>query len=124
MEPLVLERRDLTSLRVAGAVMLGIGVVRPLLPFDGGAPCPFKAVTGIPCPMCGMTRSVTSVVHGDLGHALTMQPAGIVLVVLAVLLLVNWRLPRRMQIPIWVPAVLIALMWTYNLWKYATGRPT
>jgi hypothetical protein len=123
MEPVTLERRDLTSLRAAGAAMLGIAVVRPFLPFDAGAPCPLKALTGVPCPMCGMTRSVTSVVHGNLGHALAMQPAGFLAVALAVLLVLNWRVPNRIRIPIWVPVTLIALMWAYNLWKYATGRP-
>jgi hypothetical protein len=28
-------------------------------------PCPFRAMTGLPCPMCGATRSVVLFVHGD-----------------------------------------------------------
>ncbi len=123
MEPMVLERRDLSGLRVAGAAMLGIAVARPFLPFDLGIGCPLRAATGIPCPMCGMTRSVTSIIHGNLGHALAMQPAGFLAVALAVILVLNWRIPSRIRIPIWVPVVLIGLMWTYNLWKYASGRP-
>jgi hypothetical protein len=27
--------------------------------------CPFRAVTGIPCPLCGATRSVVLFSHGD-----------------------------------------------------------
>jgi hypothetical protein len=123
MEPMVLERRDLSGLRLAGAGMLAVAVIRPMLPIEVVPPCPLRAVLGIPCPMCGMTRSVTSIIHGNLGHALTMQPAGFLVVALAVVLVLNWRMPSRIRIPIWVPVVLIGLMWTYNLWKYATGRP-
>jgi hypothetical protein len=28
-------------------------------------PCPFRAMTGLPCPMCGATRSVVLFAHAD-----------------------------------------------------------
>jgi hypothetical protein len=28
-------------------------------------PCPFRTVTGLPCPLCGGTRSVVLAVHGQ-----------------------------------------------------------
>lgn len=31
--------------------------------------CPFRAVTGLPCPGCGMTRAFCSMGHGDLSGA-------------------------------------------------------
>lgn len=31
--------------------------------------CPFRAVTGLPCPGCGMTRAFCSLGHGDLAGA-------------------------------------------------------
>jgi hypothetical protein len=114
---------SLRELRIAGAAMLGIAAVRPLIPFEFVPPCPLKTVTGIPCPMCGMTRGVTSLVHGDFAHALLMNPAAYVVVALAVLLLVQWK-TKRVVIPVWLIVAVLAAMWTWQLFKYATGRPT
>lgn len=38
--------------------------------------CWFKAVTHLPCPGCGLTRSITSLSHGDLAGALHYHPFG------------------------------------------------
>jgi hypothetical protein len=55
-----------------------------------GTLCLFKSVTGIPCPSCGITRSVLSLFQGDVLNALWINPLGI----LATLLLFG--------IPIWI----------------------
>jgi hypothetical protein len=110
------------ELRVVGAAMLGVAAVRPLVPFEFVPPCPLRTITGIPCPFCGMTRGVTSLVHGDFAHALLMNPASYVAVALAVLLLVQWR-TKRFVVPVWVIVAVLATMWSWQLFKYATGRP-
>jgi hypothetical protein len=38
--------------------------------------CLVQATTGIPCPGCGVTRSILAVLIGDLGRAWQMNPAG------------------------------------------------
>lgn len=38
--------------------------------------CGFRILTGMPCPSCGLTRSVTLTLHGDLRTALSMHPLG------------------------------------------------
>jgi hypothetical protein len=57
-----------------------------------GAECAFRARFGLPCPTCGMTRSLILALHGEPGRAWALQPAGPVavagLVLLAVALLV------------------------------------
>ena len=110
------------ELRVVGAAMLGVAAVRPLIPFEFVPPCPLKTITGIPCPFCGMTRGVTSLVHGDFAHALLMNPASYLAVALAILLLVQWR-TKRFVIPVWVIVGVLAAMWSWQVFKYATGRP-
>jgi hypothetical protein len=113
---------ELRELRIAGAAMLGIAAVRPLVPVEFVPPCPLRTVTGIPCPLCGMTRGVTALVHGDFAQALLMNPASYLVVALAVLLFVQWR-TKRVVIPVWLIVTALALMWTWQLFKYATGRP-
>ncbi len=39
--------------------------------------CSFRALTGLPCPGCGLTRSMLATAHGDLSRAWTMHPIGI-----------------------------------------------
>ena len=39
-------------------------------------PCPFYALTGLPCPFCGGTRSFASVWRGDVTEAARLYPAG------------------------------------------------
>lgn len=102
--------------------MLGIAAVRPFLGDSAGLPCPLRAVTGVPCPLCGMTRGVTEVVHGHLAHALQLNPGSVLLVVVAVALLTVWRRPT-VRFPAWLPFVLVAALWAFQLTKYATGQP-
>ena len=113
---------DLRAPRYVGLAMLGAAALRPELPIEVVPPCPLRAVTGIPCPFCGMTRGVTAAVHGDVAHAFLMSPASIVAVVATILLVVQWR-TRRAVLPVWGLVTVVALMWTWQLFKYATGRP-
>jgi hypothetical protein len=53
-----------------------------MLPFVGWPPrCVFRTVTGVPCPLCGMTTGVTALLHGDVGAAFAANPAAPVFVV-------------------------------------------
>ncbi len=36
--------------------------------------CVFKNITGIPCPSCGLTRSVISLLHGNIIQAVLYNP--------------------------------------------------
>src|ERR1700722_11091428 len=43
--------------------------------------CAFRARFGLPCPSCGLTRSVVMSLHGEFAAAWRMAPAGPVVVV-------------------------------------------
>lgn len=53
-------------------------IVFPGSPADGIVFCPFRNLTGLSCPGCGMTRACTALVRGDLWHSLHFHPLGVV----------------------------------------------
>ena len=43
-----------------------------------GVPCPFLALTGWQCPLCGGTRMGGALLHGDLAAAFAFNPLALV----------------------------------------------
>jgi hypothetical protein len=107
---------DVRDLRISGGFMLGAAAALPVLPFEPGIACPLRTLTGIPCPLCGMTTSVVATVHGDLASAFAANPAGIVAVAVAAWLLI--ARPRSLRVP--RPAVVLMLlaMWIFELFRF------
>ncbi|MBT1712096.1 DUF2752 domain-containing protein [Fulvivirgaceae bacterium PWU5] len=48
--------------------------------------CMFKDMTGVPCPSCGITRSLLSLLHGNVQEALWINPLGFVAALLLTIL--------------------------------------
>ena len=71
-----------------------------------GYVCPFRALTGLPCPGCGMTRAWISLLHGDLSAAFRFHPFFWAVPVLLVFLLTDGRPTGRPKLD---RAVLIAV---------------
>uniref|UniRef100_UPI004049888B DUF2752 domain-containing protein n=1 Tax=Cyanobium sp. TaxID=2164130 RepID=UPI004049888B len=46
---------------------------QPHLP---GLSCPLRALTGIPCPTCFLTRSTAAALRGELGESLALHAFG------------------------------------------------
>jgi hypothetical protein len=61
---------------------------------DGPILCPFRSLTGLPCPYCGTTRSVGNIVIGEFGQALTFNPIGYLVVALTLALLI---MPQKVK---------------------------
>jgi hypothetical protein len=79
-----------TSLVAAGAAAaLGAAFwISPDHVEDGPVICPFRRLTGLPCPGCGLTRSWVYLAHGWWRESLAAHPFGIVAVVAAAALVV------------------------------------
>jgi hypothetical protein len=73
-------------------------------------PCPFRALTGIPCPGCGMTRLADAVAHGRFHQALGADVAGVAilatLMVLATTYLVRVII-QKVDTPRWMRSPLL-----------------
>ena len=71
---------------LAGALLVALGIVAAALPGieNGPVACPFRAVTGLPCPTCGLTRAAHSLMRGDLDSALAVNPFDTIFLLVAV----------------------------------------
>lgn len=103
-------RPGTAAVALAALILLQLAAARVLLSADAdgvsfagspiGGVCFLRQHAGVPCPTCGMTRSVVLALHGDLASALAINPAGPVwllaaFVLSAGLLLVAWRPGER-----------------------------
>jgi hypothetical protein len=114
------ERRlelDPADLRGAAVVMLCSGALLPLLPGHPGFACPFRRLTGIPCPLCGMTTSVEDTVRLHFHAGLAANPGGLPAVVVAIALLL--LRPRRLVVPALLPVLVLLAMWAFELHRFS-----
>ena len=110
----VLPRRA-RDVRVGGAALVGAAAIWPMLPLHPPLACPLRSITGIPCPLCGMTRACVAAAHGHLGTSLAFNPGGILVILLAVTALIRPQLLVRVQPPLWLTIGALAALWVWNL---------
>jgi hypothetical protein len=103
------------DVRLVTAGLFGAAAVWPLLPVHPPLACPLRSTTGIPCPFCGLTRACVAAAHGDLLRSLSFNPAGILVLTLAVILLVRPALMRRIRPPIWAQWATLGVLWFWNI---------
>ena len=99
-----------------GAAAVGalayVGVADPHRPGFGFHPCPFKAVTGWNCPLCGGLRMTHDVLHGDFSAAVVDNAFALVgLPLLVAWLVVCWRRGLSVTPPL-VTALVAMTVWT------------
>jgi hypothetical protein len=70
-----------------------------------------------------MTRGLAALGHGDVLGALALNP-GVLLAIVAVAIgvVAVWR-RARVPIPLWSPWAVVGALWSFQLVKFATGRP-
>lgn len=98
--------------------------------------CMIRSLTGVPCPSCGMTRSVTTMVHGNIYEAIWWNPLGIMMFIAMIIfpgwIIADWirkkhtfynfyfQVEKLFQIkPIAIIAVfLMTMLWIWNIFKF------
>lgn len=119
MRAVVLRRVDIGGihLQISATLLLVGAILLPLLPGHGGLICPLRAMTGIPCPLCGMTTSVVATSRGRFSEALAANPAGILFVIGALALLI--LRPARVRLPVIALVVSVIAMWVFQLFRFS-----
>jgi len=69
----------LTALSVAGALPEPLERLAAFL-----TSCPYRAMTGAPCPLCGVTTAALALFQGDVEASLSLNPFALALAPLAV----------------------------------------
>jgi hypothetical protein len=98
-------------------MMLAAAALLPVLPGPDGVPCPLRTFTGIPCPLCGMTTSVTAATHLRPLEAMAANPAGVLAVLVAVALLVFYK-RRTIRVPMWALPIALVAMEIWELGRF------
>ncbi len=89
--------RELRTWQWLSIIALGVALLLPLGAVDVSI-CVFYNMTGLPCPGCGLSRSLHSFVHLQPGHALMYHPLGFFGALGAVFFTLTavWRAPGRL----------------------------
>jgi len=103
------------EVRVAAGGMVAVAAVWPVLPVHPPFACPLRSLTGIPCPLCGMTRAVVAAAHGHLSASLAFNPGGILVLALAVIAILRPAWPARLQAPTWSLFSILGVLWVWNI---------
>jgi hypothetical protein len=80
--------------RLLALALLAGSLLLPILAFDWVTSpqalvlCPLRAVTGIPCPSCGLTRALAHLERGHLDQALKYHPFSPLILLLALALFI------------------------------------
>jgi hypothetical protein len=87
---------SLVNRRRDGLILVGVGVLQTglFLAHLPGWPCPFKALTGLPCPGCGLTTAIAELLGGDWRGAIATHAFAPVFVVAFLVMLAAVVLPE------------------------------
>lgn len=116
------------ALRAAGwFALVGVGLSAANALTGLGLPCPWRALTGTLCPLCGSTTMGTHLLRGDLAGAWTANPFVLVLLALGVVAVVAWtvealggpglRPPARLRSPTLWWTVVGAAALGFAVWR-------
>ena len=108
--------------RAAALVLAAAALAPPAWLQHAPVLCPFRLATGLPCPGCGITRSLVALAHGDLSAAIYFHPLGAVVGALLVAL-VALELLERARVAGWWPGQAGGSAWTTTPLDLAARGP-
>lgn len=93
---------DVLRPRSLALFMAGVGAAQVgcSMCFHLGIPCAFHASTGLPCPGCGLTRSVMALLHGQVRESVNFHPFGWMLLAGMIFALGVGILPETVRRPL------------------------
>lgn len=124
------------AMLVLSGGLLAIGLLYSGIATSGPVVCPFRLVFRLPCPSCGMVRSLAALSHGDLAYAVALNPASLMVTALTGIVfatsLVELFTGRDILVRLWknsqvrtITAVLVvsvmAGVWVINLSRHFRG---
>ncbi len=93
--------------------------------------CPFKMITGIPCPGCGGQRALFAILHGNIAEAVYINPLSVAVICFAIIAPIwlfadcyrstnslnsvmkgKWSLPTSALV-----AIVVIANWIWNIYK-------
>ena len=103
-----MKKQDLAALAVIAALYAALHFA--------GFGCPIKAVTGVSCAGCGMTRAWLSALSGDWAAAFSYHPLFWMVPFGALLFFLRKRLPRRLvTVLAWAAGIAFAAVYAVRL---------
>ena len=113
--------RDIKDFWVAALVIIGYGISVNLI---FGAFCPMVIFTGLPCPGCGLTRSVCYLFTGHLQQSFYINPMGIPIVCLIIYFLWNrYIIGRKAKGMMYLIAAAVAFLVLLYVWRMVLFFP-
>lgn len=103
----------------------GIWLLRhydPNMPGNLFPPCMFKALTGLHCIGCGLTRALHALVHGDIRGAFGMNPLAMLVLPLMPLMVLDARGLTPARLKPFMAVVMQPKLWLVLLPAYWIAR--
>ena len=92
--------KSINKTTIEKLIILAFILLLAILVLSKAYRCPFRMITGIPCPCCGITRAIIASIHGDFAKSFYYHPLWWLIAInfLAVILseLKLIKLPRRL----------------------------